>query len=100
MTHTLKKVEVKQKTKGSNVKKPPMGIARQKSDKLVISVKSYDPETFRALVELVHYGSVLITEDTVRGATKTRDRPGSAGTGWDPVPGFSSWHYWIPGPRF
>jgi len=28
----------------------------------------------------------------------TRD-PGSAGIGWDPVPGFSIWHYWIPGPR-
>ena len=29
----------------------------------------------------------------------TRD-PGSAGIGWDPVPGFSIWHNWIPGPRF
>jgi len=49
MKHTsLKKVEVKQKTKGSKDKKPPMGIARQTSDKLVKSVKSYDPETFRS----------------------------------------------------
>jgi len=64
---TLKKSEVKRKTKGSKDKKPPMGIARQTSDTLVIPVQSYDPETFRALVEFVHCGSVLITEDTVAG---------------------------------
>jgi len=38
--------------------------------------------------------------DINTGATKTRDRLGSAGIGWDPVPGFSIWHYWIPGPSF
>jgi len=31
------------------------------------------------------------------GATKTRDRMGLDGIGWDPVPGFSIWQFWIPG---
>jgi len=36
----------------------------------------------------------------VVGATKTRDRMGLAGIGWDPVPGLSIWHFWIPCPGF
>ena len=31
------------------------------------------------------------------GATKTRDRMGLDGIRWDRVPGFSIWHFWIPG---
>jgi len=34
------------------------------------------------------------------GATKTRDRMGLVGIDRDPVPDFSIWHFWIPGPGF
>ena len=34
------------------------------------------------------------------GASITRDRMGLVGIGSDPVPGFSIWHFWIPGPGF
>ncbi|WAQ94855.1 GPRS-like protein [Mya arenaria] len=44
-----------------------VGIARQCSDRLVIPVRKYDPETFRSLIQFVHCGSISITEETVAG---------------------------------
>ena len=38
--------------------------------------------------------SIMASWDT--GATKSGD-PGSDGTDRDPIPGFSIWHFWIPG---
>jgi len=38
--------------------------------------------------------SIMASWDT--GATKSRD-PVLDGTGRDPIPGFSIWHFWIPG---